>query len=136
MVFFLLFVAKLLNCLYSFFQWTAPIPHVLGMVSVQRVSVFARRGGKVRTAARWIAMPFSVSQTVQVMAHLTLRLRLVAVNPCGQEMTALEVSNSIILNYSSNVCMLYSGLFPDVCGLNANLSEHSVPSSWASWYEV
>lgn len=91
-----------------FFQWTAPILHVLGMVSVQRVYVYARRGGKVQTAARWTAMPFSASQTAQVMAHLTLRLRLVAVNPCGQEMTAPEVSNSTILNYSSNVTELFS----------------------------
>ena len=88
-----------------FFQWTALIPHVLDMVSVQRVYVYARRGGKVRTAARWTAMPFSVSQTAQVMAHLTLRLRLVAVNPCGQEMTAPEVSSPTILNCSSNVVM-------------------------------
>jgi hypothetical protein len=85
-----------------FFQWTALIPHVPDMVSVQRVYVYARRGGKVRTAARWTAMPFSVSQTVQVMAPLTLRLRLVAVSPCGQEMTAQEVSYSTILKYSSN----------------------------------
>jgi hypothetical protein len=86
-----------------FFQWTAHIPHVLGMVSVQRVYVYARRGGKVQTVARWTAMPFSVSQTAQVMAHLTLRLRLVAVNPCGQEMTAPEVSSCTLLNYNSNV---------------------------------
>ena len=70
---------------------------------MQRVYAYARRGGKVQTAARWTAMPFSVSQTAQVTAHLTLRLRLVAVNPCGQEMTAPEVSSSTILNYSSNV---------------------------------
>lgn len=95
-----------------FFQWTAPIPHVLGMVSVQRVYVYARRGGKVQTAARWTAMPFSVSRTAQVMAHLTLRLRLVAVNPCGQEMTAPEVSNSTILNCSPNVVMI---LFSKKC---------------------
>jgi len=86
-----------------FFQWTAPIPHVLGMVSVLRGYVYARRVGKVQTVARWTAMPFSVSQTAQVMAHLTLRLRLVTVNPCGQEMTAPEVSNSTILNCSSYV---------------------------------
>jgi hypothetical protein len=64
------------------------------MVFVQRVFVYARRVGKVQTAARWTATPFSVSQTVQVMAHLTLRLRLVAVNPCGQEMTAQEVATT------------------------------------------
>lgn len=82
------------------------------MVSVQRVYVYARRGGKVQTAARWTAMPFSVSQTARVTAHLTLRLRLVAVNPCGQEKTAPEVSNSTILNYSSDVVMV---LFSKKC---------------------
>jgi hypothetical protein len=73
-------------------QWTALIPHVLDTDSAQKVYVFARRGGKEQTVARWIVMPFSVSQTVQVMVALTWRLRPVAVNPCGQEMTAQEVS--------------------------------------------
>lgn len=79
---------------------------------MQKVYVYVRRDGKVQIAARWTVMPSSVSQTVQVMAHLTLRLRLVAVNPCGQEMTAQEVSNSTILKYSSNVCMV---LFSKKC---------------------
>jgi hypothetical protein len=41
------------------------------MDSVQRVYVFARRGGKEQTAARRIMMLFSVSQIAQVMATLT-----------------------------------------------------------------
>jgi hypothetical protein len=73
-------------------QWTALIPRVLDTGSAQKALVFARRDGKEQTVARWIVMLFSVSQTVQVMAALTLRLRPVAVNPCGQEMTAQEVS--------------------------------------------
>jgi hypothetical protein len=73
-------------------QWTAPIPHALDTDSAQKGHVFAKRDGKEQTVARWTVMPFSVSQTVQVMAALTLRLRPVAVNPCGQEKTAQEVS--------------------------------------------
>lgn len=96
-------------------KWTALIPHVPDMVSVQRVYVYARRGGKVRTAARWTAMPFSVSQTVQVMAPLTLRLRLVAVSPCGQEMTAQEsyvilTVDCMVTVLEIRVCVMLDGL--------------------------
>jgi hypothetical protein len=77
------------------------------MVSVPRVCVYARRDGKAQTAARWTATHFSASQIVQVMAHLTLRLRLVAVNPCGQEMTAQEVSYSTVLKCSSYVYVVH-----------------------------
>lgn len=52
------------------FQWIVLTPHVLDMDSVRKVSVFVRKGGKEQTAARWIMMPCSVSQTVQVMAAL------------------------------------------------------------------
>jgi hypothetical protein len=72
-------------------QLIALIPHALDMDSAQKAYVFAKRGGKEQTVARWTAMPFSVSQTVQVMAALILRPRPVAVNPCGQEKTAQEV---------------------------------------------
>jgi len=96
-------------------KWTAPIPHVLGMVSVLRGYVYARRVGKVQTVARWTAMPFSVSQTAQVMAHLTLRLRLVTVNPCGQEMTAPESCVILTVGYMVTVleilvCVMLDGL--------------------------
>jgi hypothetical protein len=74
------------------FQLIALIPHALDTDSAQKAHVFAKRGGKEQTVARWTAMPFRVSQTVQVMAALTLRLRPVAVNPSGQEKTAQQVS--------------------------------------------
>jgi hypothetical protein len=64
---------------------------------VQRVCVFARKGGKELTAVRWIMMPFSVSQAAQVMAALTWRLRLAAANLCGQGKTAQEVRYFIIV---------------------------------------
>jgi hypothetical protein len=62
------------------------------MDSAQKAHVFARRDGREQTVARWTVMPFSVSQIALVMAALTLKLRPVAVNPCGQEKTAQEVS--------------------------------------------